>query len=288
MPASLVGSPETSYFNGRGIETPSNTHINQAVRVVADRSGSGTPNDLDNNLDPGSLHWSCVTEDVAKKYHDPMRHGMLADAPRNTKSLCQMNFWLKSIAGRCAYGGQTDLGTFYKTWTLTGVLQTYTEPQNAGNRAECVVTFTGEGRARIPNTWAAEGKTLLKEGNYLYIVGLRHEMTDAPAEKCTDEEAKLFFRPKTPATDVPDTYWQLHCIMLPGRQSPPVELYTNSEWQGHSWYIGFIGGVFPKPQNALIQRQAAQAALFPEFEEAESHRKALVQLDELEVWLSLR
>lgn len=289
MPANLLGSPETGYFNGRGIETPSNTHINQAVRVVADKNSSGTISDLDGNLDPGCLHWSTVSDDTLRKYRDPLGHGMLIDAPRNTKSISQMNFWLKSIPGRCAFGKDADLRRFRETWTMTGVLQTYTEPQNVGNRAERVVTFTGEKRARMPNFAAAEGKIPLVEGNYLFVIGMRHEL-DGPKEdiKCESGEPTVFFGDKTPATRIPQTYWQLHVVMLPGRTYPCVELYTNSQWTGDYWYIGRITGVFPKRENALIQRSAAQAALFPEFEDAEYHRRETVKLDELEVFQSVK
>lgn len=291
MPDSLLGRPDVRYVNGRNIENLVNATITEKVRVVADGS-SGTLNDIDNSLDPGSLHFSRIPDATSSKYVGPQGRVLVHDAPRNVKSAEALNFYLKSEKGRLEYGKETDAKRLHAEWGIEGGLLTYDEPQNAGNRAERTVTMGIGKRVRMPDLFAAGGPVAPRNGCHLYGVYMRHPL-DTPSAAAPDDgksSPRVFGERKVPKNPhVPDTYWQLHLIRMPaGDPEPSTMLYTNSEWTGKCFYIGKQTGFFPKPQHAQFQQIYAQRALHPDMEDAQCRRKDTICLHEIEVMLLVK
>lgn len=293
MPDNLMGAAEVRYVNGRNIENLYNASVTEKVRVVADGS-SGTLNDIDNSLDPGSLHFSRITDATSRKYLGPKGRVLVHDAPRNVKSAEAFNFFLKSEKGRMEYGKDADAKRLHGDWGIEGILQTYEEPQNAGNRAERTVTMVIAKRGRMPDLFAAGGPVMPRNGCHLYGVYMRHTLGEesgpAGLQEVKHQSRVLLGDEPVPLNSaVPKTYWQLHLIrMAPGDPEPSTMLYINSEWTGRCFYIGKQTDFHPKPQHADFQQIYAHKALHPDMEDAQCRRKDTICLHEIDVQLLVK
>lgn len=291
------------YEAGRNTELETNNSINKAHRLEPSQR---VPGPVEKNVDLHSIVFSCTNKEAILRYIEADSRFMKNDMPSETFSIGALNTYLKSPAGRREYGSYSDCKQFMSDWQLAGMILTAVTVE-ARDRGEFVATLTVGKRIRTKNIWAAESRPTGRHDE-AYLVVQWHTLTEdfggaAPMDESKSEAPGAGLRrwgaPSASATAVPNTYIQIVPVMMPPKEDIPAERLeatfpgrTRAEdvrKYGDKFRLGWVSDVFRDHtgHDAATFLDCVKKGVFSDYNDAETRRRALVKLPDVEIQLAI-